>query len=303
LPELAEAVGGWRLNEKTLAVPVEHQWEALEKIRARLSGNANDPFARWGAWILDESGKRNVSPFSTISAPSPSPAASPTIIPSAPPSVSTTPPKESNEHMLMTACIQHGAFSFASLQEPAFALESYRRALDLAKKDAAAKPDNFDAQKDLFLVHTLMCESFAAVKQPDKALSSALDAVRAMEQAATKKPGDAEARKLLAQGWGNLAYTQIMNRQPQEAINSASKGLEQDPSQTLIKANLAIAFIFNNEYAKAEPILVSIKDVKANDKQTYVDLVLKSFDELKQFGVDHPDTQKARELLRPSTPR
>ena len=52
----------------------------------------------------------------------------------------------------------------------------------------------------------------------------------------------------------------------------------------------------------AEPILLEIKDIKAGDKQTYADVIVKSFDELKKLGIEHPDTQKARELLERPTP-
>ena len=294
LPDLAEAVGGWHLNEKALLVPVDHQWEALNKIRARLSGSTNDPFARWGAWILANSENRRTSPFSAVEAPPPSPAATP-VIPSRPP-IAAPAGKESSEHMLMIACLQHGVFSFASLKEPAFALESYERALTLAKSMATAEPKNFGAQKDLFLVHTFMSESYVALKQTQKALVASLEALGVIEKAAQQGPSNPETRNLLGEAWGNLAYNQIVARKPTEAINSALKGLKQDPTQTLIKANLADAYLFNSEYAKAEPILREIKDVKAGDK-TYADVILKSFDELKKLGIEHPDTQKAREFL------
>jgi tetratricopeptide (TPR) repeat protein len=299
LPHLAEAVGGWHLNEKALLVPVDHQWEALNKVRARFSADTNDRFARWGAWILANSENRRTSPFSEVEAQSPSPAASPPIIPSPP--ISAPAGKESSEHMLFLACFQHGLFSFAGLKEPAFALESYERALPLAKNIAAAQPENFQAQKDLYLVHTFMSECYAALKQTDKALSSSLEALHVIEKAAQRKP-DPEMRKLLWEAWNDVSYYQIINRQPQDAINSAIKGLEQDPTQTLTKANLVDAYLLTGQYEKAEPILLEIKDIKASDKQTYADVILKSFDELKKLGIEHPDTQKARALLGRPTP-
>ena len=300
LPDLAEAVGGWHLNEKVLLVPVDHQWDALNKIRARLSADTNDRFARWGAWILANSENRRTSPFSEVEAQSASPAASPPIIPSPPP-IPAPAGKESSEHMLFLACFQHGLFSFASLKEPAFSLESYERALPLARNMAAAQPENSQAQKDLYLVHTFMSECYAALKQTDKALSSSFEALQVIEKAAQRKPNP-ETRKLLGEAWNDLSYYQIINRQPRDAISSAIKGLEQDPTLTLMKANLVDAYLLTGQYEKAKPILLEIKDIKASDKQTYADVILKSFDELKKLGIEHPDTQKARELLERPTP-
>jgi WD40 repeat protein len=62
LAELAEAVGGWRLNDQSLVVPVDHRWESLGSLQARLSGDVKDTWARWATWILSRSDHRPRSP-------------------------------------------------------------------------------------------------------------------------------------------------------------------------------------------------------------------------------------------------
>jgi WD40 repeat protein/tetratricopeptide (TPR) repeat protein len=311
LPQLAEAVGGWHLNEKNLLVPVEDQWDALNQIRARLSANANDPFERWGSWILANGENRSVSPFSTVRISTP-PAVSPVAGSSSPaPPISAPAQTEPAEHMLMMACLQHGIFSLGSLHEPAFAVESYERALNLAKKLAAAQPTDSAARTELVVVSTFLSEGYIAAKQPDKALIASLDALKWSEKEAQAKSSDTQAQKKLADAWANLAYAQLCNRQPREAIDSARKGLEKDPTSSWLKANLATAYLFNGEYSQAEPIYREIKDAEiaatplqswsvhalAAQKKNYADVVAHAFGELKGLGVEHPDTEKARELL------
>ena len=68
LPELAEAVGGYRLTENGVAEFLEDAAQILIRLRETLThGTASDSVARWGQWYLADRSTRSISPYSRIS--------------------------------------------------------------------------------------------------------------------------------------------------------------------------------------------------------------------------------------------
>ena len=71
LADLAEAVGGSKLNTGNLITRAGVQWQLQESIRAKVTGKGSDPFARWAEWLLQSSDGRTLSPFMEIKRPVP----------------------------------------------------------------------------------------------------------------------------------------------------------------------------------------------------------------------------------------
>ena len=65
LPDLAEAIGGFAVNDNGVAVAVEHQLQALEKVRAAIAAaSGDDPHLKWARWFFADRRQRTISPFS-----------------------------------------------------------------------------------------------------------------------------------------------------------------------------------------------------------------------------------------------
>jgi tetratricopeptide (TPR) repeat protein len=100
----------------------------------------------------------------------------------------------------------------------------------------------------------------------------------------------------LAISYGNMAWTLLFVQQFKEAERYAQKGLEADPSQEWINANLALAYLFSGQYAQAEAIYVQFKD-KPDKHGTYKDVFLEDLQTLEDAGITHPDVAKIRRVL------
>jgi WD40 repeat protein/tetratricopeptide (TPR) repeat protein len=296
LADIAEAVGGSKLNSGNLIMRAGVQWQLQESIRSKVIGKASDPFARWAEWLLQSSDGRTVSPFMEIKRPVPPSSSSPPVPAvtsvAAPASIS----REASEGLMFVALVQHGIFNVETVKDPALATQSYERALPLAKRRVAAEPQNFSAQNELVTLLNLTGESYAMQGDAMKALDLSREAVQLCETLLTSAPG-AQPRKLLAQSLSSLAFCQNMLKQSGDAITSGLRALEVDPASVLSKINLATAYVLTGQYPLAEPILVEIKDLKTGTRRSG-DVVVELLDDLKKRGIDHPDAGKVRELVR-----
>lgn len=96
----------------------------------------------------------------------------------------------------------------------------------------------------------------------------------------------------------DLAWYQLLNRNPREAIAASRKALEWSPSDAVtINANLAHAYLFDNQFDKAKAIYLENKDAKLDNQRTFRQAVLDDFKELQQAGISHPDMEKIKALL------
>ena len=96
-----------------------------------------------------------------------------------------------------------------------------------------------------------------------------------------------------------LAWNQLLNRKPREAIAASLKALKLSPANaTMIKTNLAHAYLFENQFEKAKAIYLENRDAKLrNDQRTFSEVVLDDFIELEKAGITHPDMDKIKALL------
>jgi tetratricopeptide (TPR) repeat protein len=95
-----------------------------------------------------------------------------------------------------------------------------------------------------------------------------------------------------------LAWYDLLNRRPQQAIEASLKALEWSPSDTVtIKANLAHAYLLDNQFDKAKAIYLQNKDGKLDNERTFRQAVLDDFKELQDAGITHPDMEKIKALL------
>jgi uncharacterized protein YecT (DUF1311 family) len=99
-----------------------------------------------------------------------------------------------------------------------------------------------------------------------------------------------------------LGWYQLFNRKRLEAIAASLKALELSPDDSvLIKGNLAHAYLFDNQFDKAEALYLENRDAKIDDERTFRQAVLDDFKELEQAGISHPDMEKIKALLSAKT--
>lgn len=103
-------------------------------------------------------------------------------------------------------------------------------------------------------------------------------------------------------GWaraeGNLAWTELMARQPRAAIASASRGLDADPQQLWIRINLAHGYLFDHHTAQALAIYTENKDRKLPEGKTFAEVVLADFKIFRARGLQHRDMARIEQILR-----
>jgi tetratricopeptide (TPR) repeat protein len=151
------------------------------------------------------------------------------------------------------------------------AIADFTRAIELDPKDADAYYSRGDAR--------------AKKKQYDAALK---DTQKAIEL--NSKDGHY---------YSSLAWYQLFNRKPREAIAASLKALKLSPADAVvIKTNLAHSYLFDNQFDKAKAIYLEYKDSKLrDDERTFSQAVLDDFKELEEAGVTHPDMEKIKALL------
>ena len=310
LPEVIEAIGGLQLGNNDLPEPVQDRWKRLADIRDRTAAAAaNDRFGQWAKWLLATDDRRKISPFSGVVATPPQPMAAPPLAALSEYQTSISP--EAQRRILLTAWLQHGSFWSATLSESyasgskeaeeysSITQRSFGEALQIERDLVAAAPDDAQNQRDLSQACAMLAGAHLYGRQADKGLAMAGEAVAAAETAARLLPHDPEPRAAAAQAFGNLAALQLYNRQPREAVESGLKGLEHDPQQTWIKVNLAHAYLLDGQYEKAEAIYLENKHVELPGfkEETFAQLAIKTLDDLKNHGIEHPDMQKVRSHL------
>jgi tetratricopeptide (TPR) repeat protein len=99
-----------------------------------------------------------------------------------------------------------------------------------------------------------------------------------------------------------LAWYELFNRKPREAIDASLKALEWSPSDAVaIRTNLAHGYLFDNQFDKATAIYLENKDAKLDDERNFGQAVLDDFNQLKEAGISHPDMEKIEALLTAKT--
>src|SRR5437773_3581026 len=102
--------------------------------------------------------------------------------------------------------------------------------------------------------------------------------------------------------YSDLAWYQLFNRNPREAIAASIKSLEWSPDNAVtIKTNLPHGYLFDNQFDKAKAIYLENKDAKLPDERTFSQAVLEDFKELEEGGITHPDMEKIKALLSTET--
>lgn len=73
---------------------------------------------------------------------------------------------------------------------------------------------------------------------------------------------------------------------------------EADPSYLLTYTNLALSYLFTDQFEEAKEVYLEWKDKPFDDRyETFRDVFLEDLETLEQIEITHPDFEKIRKLL------
>jgi serine/threonine protein kinase len=169
--------------------------------------------------------------------------------------------------------------------------------LQLRKKLVMEQPDTTDPQFQLARCYGLLSSLQQAAGDAEHARESEAQALKVWTML-TGDPRHFGADPLAAEAWGSLGYAQLNARQYKEAVTSALLATNYDPSQLWTYTILAHAYLFDGQYAKAEPIYLAHKDEPIAGSRTFAEDVLNDFDTFRKAGITAPGMEKIEQLLR-----
>ena len=105
---------------------------------------------------------------------------------------------------------------------------------------------------------------------------------------------DADTTLLVSLSW----YCLFINKY-EESVKFSKKALNRSPTTNYAETNLALGYLLNDQWDEAEKIY-SKKNEKYtidNEEKLWRDILLEEICTMKKYGVQHPDFEKALELL------
>jgi len=97
--------------------------------------------------------------------------------------------------------------------------------------------------------------------------------------------------------YNNLAWTLLTKKDFKGALKSSQRALELNPDLDEAKAKLATVYLLLNDFKKAKPIYISLKNKKSEDGTPFKKVFADDIIRLERIGITHPDFQKVNSLL------
>lgn len=97
----------------------------------------------------------------------------------------------------------------------------------------------------------------------------------------------------------DLSFCALFAGDYAKAIESAQKAVHLNPRMIEVEANLALAYVLNDQYGEAEAIYQKWKGqkFKSVDRDIADKTFLSDIAELESAGIEHPDFERARRLF------
>ena len=166
----------------------------------------------------------------------------------------------------------------------------FQESLTLYRDLARVNPDAY--QPELAKVLRNLATAYDKLNRLSDGEKMYLEELEINQQLASQQPSRYNAD--VARSYGNLANNALLMKDFGKAIELANKGLEADDSKLFIHANLAAAYLFLGETARAEEIYTRYKS------QLH-DVFLDDLQEFSSRGIipkeRHADVQHIRQLL------
>jgi WD40 repeat protein len=99
----------------------------------------------------------------------------------------------------------------------------------------------------------------------------------------------------------NLSFFLLQSGKNATALKSVLIAIKADSTNEVEYTNLALAYLLNNEYMKAEKVYSKWKDkpwTNDNSAQTFREVFINDISDMESKGITHPDFAKVKELLK-----
>ncbi len=174
---------------------------------------------------------------------------------------------------------------------------AYQHLAEISTRLVALDPHSVQSQRDLAASRSRL----AAVSERQGKLSDATNLQRqAAELLSTlvNKLGTESAKRDAGLAWGKLAWYQLLQRRPGDALEAARRGVHLAPSEPRTALNLAHALLFTGRVAEAEKIYRQKLKGVLDDERRWDHTVADDFKTLLVKGIVHPEMRRIETSLR-----
>ncbi|PPK73931.1 hypothetical protein B0F87_11342 [Methylobacter tundripaludum] len=202
----------------------------------------------------------------------------------------------------LAACYKYLGTLQLDLGELTAASDSYEKAkelredlVDLHKGD----PNRLEYKSDLAESYNDLGNLNNEVGNIGKAREWHQKAFVNREQLKKNRPDVPEYRANLAETQGNLAWIELLDGRPKEAITAAEHGRKIDPGQILIQINLMLGYLFYDQYDKALEICQDYETATLPEMggKTFAEVVLMDFKIFRNKRPAHLDMAKIEQHM------
>ncbi|MDZ5473047.1 protein kinase [Bacillus sp. 31A1R] len=182
------------------------------------------------------------------------------------------------------------AASLLQNQQLEEALKKYIQARDMAS-ELFKHNQNEDARFAEGFIANHMAKIKAQLGYPYYALEDSLESV-----AIIKEINNPANHFYLSEAYGNLAWHQLLNQLPAEAITSSQEAIKLDPENEFNKINLAHALLLTDQFG---PAFKQYREVVAKDVDNFgmANVIAEDLVALEKVGYTHPDMKEINEIL------
>jgi len=185
--------------------------------------------------------------------------------------------------------------------KPEEALKNYQESLAIGQRLVAQDPSNTGWQRDV----SVSLEKIGDVLDEQGKLKDALknyqESFAIRQKLAAHDPSNSGWQNDLIATYGSIAWYQLLNHQPEKAIEASQYGLAiktNERMEATLHTNLAHGYLFTGEFDKAQAIYLRYRDKTVSDGRSFKQAVLDDFKEFRQRGIDHPDMSRIEALMR-----
>ncbi|MGQ0594385.1 MAG: nSTAND1 domain-containing NTPase [Gammaproteobacteria bacterium] len=169
--------------------------------------------------------------------------------------------------------------------------------LAMYQRSVAQDPSDLGSQHGLAVTYNDLGDLLQLRGKLEEALAAYEQSLAIGERLAAQDPSDSTWKVFLADTHDGLAFLHLFARRPTEAIISARRGLEIDPSQIWIYTNLAHGYLFTGRLNEAKRIYLTYKDEMTPSGRRFAEEVLEDFKKLRAARITHPAMPEIEKLL------
>jgi len=201
---------------------------------------------------------------------------------------------------------RHMADLESGLGNPANAKQDYEQACSAAEKAVAIYQkdplNDYETQRGLAVAYEDLAfdrlglgDRKGADEYLEKGLNAARAAVNIAKQALAKKPSLASRNQAVG-AYGSLAWTEVLNNHPKEAMQSALEALRIDQAQPWIHGNLGHAYLLLNQPDQARECYLANRGEEVNG-DLFEQSVLEDWDLLKRLGYGRAEMAAGEQMI------